>query len=141
MNARRREIARRYSEAFAPYDFLQTPPADDAVFQSSWHIYCLKVPARDDLCAYLQERGVATGVHYTPIHLYSCYGNKPCLPQAEAVFRRIVSLPMYPDLSDADVERVIDSVVGYYRAAERRGVRAVRPAPAADEARERRKAA
>jgi len=141
MDARRREIARRYSEAFAPYDFLQTPPADDAVFQSSWHIYCLKVPARDDLCAYLQERGVATGVHYTPIHLYSCYGNKPCLPQAEAVFRRIVSLPMYPDLSDADVERVIDSVVGYYRAAERRGVRAVRPAPAADEARERRKAA
>ena len=44
MNARRREIAERYSQAFAAHDFLETPPADTADFQSSWHIYCLKVP-------------------------------------------------------------------------------------------------
>jgi perosamine synthetase len=115
MNGRRRAIARRYSEAFAGYEFLETPPADDETFQSSWHIYCLKVPHRDDLCSYLQERGIATGVHYTPIHLYSCYGNRACLPRAEETFKRIVSLPMYPDLTDADVEQVIDSVAGYYK--------------------------
>ncbi len=115
MNARRREIARRYSEEFSKYDFLEIPPADDATYRSAWHIYCLKVPHRNDLCTYLQERGIATGVHYTPIHLYSCYGNKASLPQAEAVFDRIVSLPMYPDLTDSDVEHVIDSVTGYYR--------------------------
>ena len=40
-----------------PYDFMETPPADDADFQSSWHIYCLKVPQRDDLCAFLQAAG------------------------------------------------------------------------------------
>jgi perosamine synthetase len=116
MNARRREIARRYTEAFARYEFLETPPADDETFQSSWHIYCLKVPRRDDLCSHLQERGIATGVHYTPIHLYSCYGNRSCLPRAEETFRRIVSLPMYPDMTDSDVEQVIDSVTGYYKA-------------------------
>jgi len=116
MNARRREIARKYTEAFSAYEFIETPPADDETFQSSWHIYCLKVPNRDELCAHLQDRGVATGVHYTPIHLYSCYGNKAHLPQAETVFKRIVSLPMYPDMTDADVERVIDSVTGYYHA-------------------------
>ena len=117
MNGRRREIAARYSEAFAAYDFLETPPADAADFESSWHIYCLKVPQRDDLCSFLQQKGIATGVHYTPIHLYSCYGNKPHLPQAEAVFKRIVSLPMYPDMTDADVQQVIDSITAYYVAA------------------------
>jgi perosamine synthetase len=117
LNARRRAVAGRYTEAFARYGFLETPPADDEIFQSAWHIYCLKGPRRDDLCAYLQERGIATGVHYTPIHLYSCYGNKPRLPRAEEVFQRIVSLPMYPDLTDSDVDQVIDGVVAYYRSA------------------------
>jgi perosamine synthetase len=117
MNARRREIARRYTEAFSPYDFIETPVGDDDVYQSSWHIYCLKTPNRDDLSMYLQSRGIATGVHYTPIHLYSCYGNTPNLPRAEEVFKRIVSLPMYPDMTDADIQQVIDAVVEYYVAA------------------------
>ena len=66
---------------------------------------------------FLQQKGIATGVHYMPVHLYSCYGNKPHLPQAEAVSKRIVSLPMYPDMTDADVEQVIDSITAYYVAA------------------------
>ena len=117
MNARRREIAGRYSEAFADYDFMETPPADTADFESSWHIYCLKTPERDDLCSFLQAKGIATGVHYTPIHLYSCYGNKPHLPVAEEVFKRIVSLPIYPDMTDADIQQVIDAITEYYVAA------------------------
>src|SRR5208282_894211 len=100
LNGRRREIARRYSEAFAACDFMETPPADTAEIESSWHIYCLKVPQRDDLCSFLQQKGIATGVHYTPVHLYSCYGNKPHLPVPEEVFKRIVSLPVYPDMTD-----------------------------------------
>ena len=134
MNGRRREIARQYTEAFSSCEFLEVPPADDDTFQSSWHIYCLKAPNRDDLCAHLQEREIATGVHYTPIHLYSCYGNKAHLPQAEAVFKRIVSLPMYPDMTDADVGRVIDSVTGYYNAMHPGVVGAVRTRIAKKEA-------
>ena len=64
----------------------------------------------------MAERGIATGVHYTPIHLYSCYGNKPQLPQAESLFTRIVSLPMFPDISDSEIEQVIDGVSGFYSA-------------------------
>jgi dTDP-4-amino-4,6-dideoxygalactose transaminase len=63
---------------------------------------------------HLQSRGIATGVHYAPIHLYNCYGNQPHLPQAEEVFPRIVSLPMYPDMTDADIRQVIDSIIDYY---------------------------
>ena len=93
---------------------METPPADTADVESSWHIYCLKVPERDDLCSFLQQKGIATGVHYTPIHLYSCYGNKPHLPVAEEVFKRIVSLPIYPDMTEAEIQFVIDSVSEYY---------------------------
>ena len=114
MNGRRREIADRYTQAFAAYDFMETPPADTADMQSSWHIYCLKAPQRDDLCAFLQQKGIATGVHYTPIHLYSCYGNQPHLPQAEEVFQRIVSLPVYPDMTDDEIQQVIDAITAYY---------------------------
>jgi len=114
MNARRREIARQYTEAFARYDFIETPPADDSVCESSWHIYCIKTPQRDELSMYLQSRGIATGVHYAPIHLYKCYGNQPHLPRAEEIFARIISLPMYPDMTDADIQQVIDSITDYY---------------------------
>jgi perosamine synthetase len=117
LNGRRREIALRYTEAFAAYEFMETPPADTPDIESSWHIYCLKVPERDDLCSFLQQKGIATGVHYTPIHLYSCYGNKPHLPVAEEVFQRIVSLPMYPDMTDDEVQTVIDAITEYYIAA------------------------
>ncbi len=116
LNGKRKEIARRYTEAFSKFDFLETPVEDDATFQSAWHIYCLKAPQRDDLCTHMAERGIATGVHYTPIHLYSCYGNKPQLPQAESLFTRIVSLPMFPDISDSEIEQVIDGVSGFYSA-------------------------
>jgi perosamine synthetase len=117
LNGRRREIALRYTEAFAACEFMETPPADTPDIESSWHIYCLKVPERDDLCSFLQQKGIATGVHYTPIHLYSCYGNKPHLPVAEEVFQRIVSLPMYPDMTDDEVQTVIDATTEYYTSA------------------------
>jgi len=129
MNGRRREIARQYTAAFSQYDMFETPPADDEVFQSSWHIYCLKTPNRDDLSVHLQSLGIATGVHYTPIHLYTCYGNRASLPQAEAVFQRILSLPMYPDMTDADVGRVIEGVIDHCRSA-RPGIYHALSAPA-----------
>lgn len=115
LNARRREIAQRYSEAFSQLDYLEVPPADDDVYQSSWHIYCLKAPDRDDLNGYLLARDIATGVHYTPIHTYGCYGNRPVLPNADSVFKRIISLPMQPQMTEDDVERVIGSVTAFYK--------------------------
>jgi len=115
MNERRRQIAEQYTKAFSGLESVATPPGDTEVFKSSWHIYCLKAERRDELSVFLQERGVATGVHYTPIHLYSCYGNKPILPVAEKVFRKIISLPMYPDMTSEDVDKVIRLVSSFYK--------------------------
>ncbi len=109
-NARRLRIAEMYTEGLAGLPWLQTPPMDTAGSQSAWHIYHVRVDGRDDLNVYLQERQIGTGVHYKPIHLYSCYGNRPSLPAAERAFDSILSLPMHPGLSDNDVHLVIDTI-------------------------------
>jgi perosamine synthetase len=109
-NRRRRDIARQYTQGLEDLDWLQTPPPDTADSISSWHIYCIHCQSRDHLSVYLQSKGIETGVHYRPIHLYSCYGNRPHLPVAERVFERILSLPMHPRLSDEDVEYIIDAI-------------------------------
>jgi perosamine synthetase len=113
MNSRRKEIAKIYSEAFRDVEWIEIPPDDNDEYKSSWHIYHIKVDRRDELSIYLQENGIATGVHYKPIHLYSCYGNRPVLPVAEKTFLRILSLPMYPGMSNEDVEKVIDTVTSF----------------------------
>ena len=113
MNARRKEVARRYTEAFSDVDWIETPLDDDEEYRSAWHIYCIKVDVRDELSVYLQENGIATGVHYKPIHLYNCYGNRPVLPVAEEVFKRILSLPMYPAMTDEEVNHVIDTIISF----------------------------
>jgi perosamine synthetase len=114
MNARRRELARRYSEELADLEWLQVPPGDTIDSKSSWHIYCIQCDARDDLNLFLQEKGIGTGVHYRPVHLYRCYGNSPCLPTAEKAFARILSLPMHPGLADSDIDYIADTIHAFH---------------------------
>lgn len=114
MNARRTQIAGRYSEAFADVPQIVTPQPDTEQSKSSWHIYCIKCEDRDGLSMHLQERDISTGVHYKPIHTYRCYGTSPVVPVAERVFPRILTLPMYPGLTDDDVDQVIDGVRSFY---------------------------
>jgi perosamine synthetase len=114
MNARRRAICSRYLEAFADVPEIELPPVDDQKFQSAWHIFCIKCDRRDDLSVFLRENEINTGVHYKPIHQYSCYGNKPSLPVSEALQHRILSLPMYADLTNEEVDKVIACVRKFY---------------------------
>lgn len=109
MNARRREISRMYTESLC--NVVETPPDDTPEFRSSWHIYCIKCNRRDDLAAHLQTQGISTGVHYYPIHLYdTCYGTQPELPIAEAEMKRILSLPIFPDMTDDQVVQVCEQI-------------------------------
>lgn len=110
MNCRRAEIANRYTEGLCDLSWLKTPVPDNECSKSSWHIYCIQTNYRDELNQFLRERGVGTGVHYKPIHYYSCYEDRPYLPITEKAFLRILSLPMHPGLTDKDVDYVIDTV-------------------------------
>ena len=115
MNERRQKIKKIYNEGLRDLERIKLPPDDDDNHQSAWHIYCIEADQRNQLALHLQESGISTGVHYKPIHLYKCYGNRPVLPVAEALFERILTLPMYPTLTDEDVWRIIGCIRDFYR--------------------------
>jgi len=113
-NARRREIVHLYREGLKDLEYIRMPPEDGGDYISSWHLCEIKAQHRDSLSVYLKDKGINTGVHYKPIHLYRCYGNRPSLPVAEKVFTNILTLPLYPDLVDNEVNYIIDTIKSFY---------------------------
>lgn len=112
-NQKRRAIVERYNQAFASASWIETPPEHRDV-QSSWHIYHIKVPERDRLIAHLKQRQIAPGVHYYPLHMHPYYANLNAqCPIAEEIWKRILSLPMFPDMTEEEIERVIGAVLAF----------------------------
>lgn len=112
MNARRRAIVDAYNEAFARVKWIETP-IEKEYAESAHHNYVIKVLSgkRDELITYLAEHGISASVHYIPNHLYNIY--KPYyrkLPVAELVWKKLVTLPLFPDLKDSDVDYIIEKV-------------------------------
>jgi perosamine synthetase len=117
MNGKRRALVDAYYEQLREVAQIEMPLDDDATHRSSWHIFHIKCERRNQLSRYLLEQGITTGVHYKPIHLYSCYGNRPSLPVAEAAFERILTLPLHPGLTLGDVDLVCDTIKLFYQKA------------------------
>ena len=115
--ARRRAIAARYDEAMAGCGLeLPRPPAWSG---HAYHLYVARCPERDAFRAFLAERGVGTAVHYpAPVHAQPAYAAAtgrvrlaPAgLPVTERIYPALVSLPMFPQLTDEQVERVCEAV-------------------------------
>jgi dTDP-4-amino-4,6-dideoxygalactose transaminase len=113
-NARRAAIAGRYLAGLTGVRLPVVP----AGAVHAWHVFAVHTPARDDLAGHLARRGVGTLMHYpTPPHLSGAYrdmGLRPGdLPVAERLARETLSLPMGPQLGDADVERVLEAVAAW----------------------------
>jgi dTDP-4-amino-4,6-dideoxygalactose transaminase len=120
---RRRELARAYFEAFDAAAGralgLGLPPRDFE--QSNWHMFQVILPGeplslkRADVMTKLQAAGIGSGVHYPAIHLFALYrrlGWKDGdFPIAEKVCRTILTLPLFPAMTQADVGRVVDALV------------------------------
>ena len=110
-NERRREISTRYVEALEGSELAPVAVREGAV--SARHLFVVKTPTRDSLEKYLGGHGIHTLVHYpVPVHLQPAYrgleqGEGSC-PVAEAAAKSIVSLPLYPSMTDDDVDYVID---------------------------------
>lgn len=113
-NERRRHNAAQLTAALRDTS-VQTPvPGGDQAYEV-FHLYVVRHPERDRLKAFLEERGVATGIHYPiPIHLQAAYaelGHKPGdFPIAEELARTSLSLPMYAELTGEQIERIADAV-------------------------------
>lgn len=111
-NARRREIVNRYNKAFADLNWIETPVKKEYA-KSANHNYVIKVlnGKRDELITYLAENGISASVHYIPNHLYEMYKlfyRK--LPITENIWKKLVTLPLFPDLNDEEVELITKCV-------------------------------
>jgi UDP-4-amino-4-deoxy-L-arabinose-oxoglutarate aminotransferase len=114
--ARREEIARRYEQAFEAIDGVCFPRVP-AGARSARHLFTIWVPPahRDATLAKLQERGIGVAVNYRAIHLLSYYrerfGFEPgSFPHAERIGDSTITLPLYPSMSDQQVDTVIEAV-------------------------------
>ncbi|MDD1661579.1 MAG: DegT/DnrJ/EryC1/StrS family aminotransferase [Methanomicrobiales archaeon] len=111
MNRRKIEVARRYDEAFG--DIGEVRLLENRGYEGiGLFAYMMRVRSRrNELMEYLGARGVGSGVHYIPSHLFSFYRDKGLvLPVTEQVYGEIISLPLFPDITDEQVEHVISQV-------------------------------
>jgi dTDP-4-amino-4,6-dideoxygalactose transaminase len=112
-NASRRRIAARYCEGLK--DCGIGLPVVHPNAEPVWHLFVIRTPDRKRLQTHLQEQGIATGVHYPlPLHLQPAYNYlgmpEGALPVTERTAREIVSLPIYPEMTEEQVEYVIRAV-------------------------------
>ncbi|SDJ60331.1 UDP-4-amino-4,6-dideoxy-N-acetyl-beta-L-altrosamine transaminase [Salimicrobium halophilum] len=116
---RRREIVKQYKEAFEGVEGLQTPyQAENS--HSSWHLYVLRFNqeivslSRKEIFEQLKKRNIGVNVHYIPVHLQPYYQQlgweKGMFPVAEQLYEEIITLPLFPKMSDEDVKDVINAV-------------------------------
>ncbi len=118
---RRAAIAARYDEAFATLPLL-VPPAPPPGELHAWHLYTVRLAvdagiARDDFIERLFAAGIGCSVHYIPLHLHPYWRDRyrldPAMfPASQRAYERLVSLPIYTRMGDADVGRVIAAVRG-----------------------------
>ena len=114
-NLKRRQIAQYYNSRFRALDLIDTPVEKDYA-TSAFHNYVVKSPSRDRLIDLLRQRRISAGVHYIPNHHYPLFSAfRADVPVTESIWPRLVTLPLYPGMSDADVERVVDAVVDFAR--------------------------
>ena len=118
--AARKQIAAAYDEGFAAVPEIHRPVCKPHS-QHAWHLYVIQLDTahlridRAEFMTALKDLGIGTSVHFIPLHLHPYYretfGYKPAdFPNASAAFERIVSLPIYPRMTELDVESVIGAV-------------------------------
>lgn len=118
--ARRQEIARRYDAAFSDLNAVQ-PLKTRPEVSHAYHLYVIALDLdrlrvkRDAVFAALRAEGIGVNVHYVPVHLHPFYqkrfgASQVSCPVVEAAYQRILSLPIFPAMTDQDIEDVIAAV-------------------------------
>ncbi|WP_370600761.1 UDP-4-amino-4-deoxy-L-arabinose aminotransferase [Pseudomonas nitroreducens] len=118
INARRAELAAAYQERLAglPVEPLALP---DYPQHHAWHLYILRIDAercgidRDGFMQALQQRGIGSGIHFIGSHLHSYYRQRfpdVSLPNTEWNSARLCSIPLFPDMTTGDLDRVVEAI-------------------------------
>lgn len=117
-NKRRGSIAKRYSEAFSHLP-VQVPALLEGGCKTCWHQYAVLTGKKEELIGFLGKNGVGAGTFYpVPLHLQKAFGNlgyrEGDLPVSEDVCSRSVCLPIFPELTDEEVSKVIKTVIAFF---------------------------
>lgn len=106
-NAYRKQLAEWY-DLYLP-EWIQRPYRS-----STWHLYTIRIPHRDELYDFLAENGISCGVHYKPLTHYKIFGKQEPMPNAEQAFKEILSLPMHVNVTHEDVKNICALVCRFY---------------------------
>ena len=116
---RRREIVKKYNDAFENVDEIITPFHPDYV-NPSWHLYVIQLNLeklsvnRKKVFDELRKNGLGVQVHYIPVYFHPCYQKlgykKGLCPNTEWLYERIISIPLFPKMTDKEVDYVIETV-------------------------------
>jgi dTDP-4-amino-4,6-dideoxygalactose transaminase len=123
---RRTELAHRYQEALSDWPQWTLPQAPAYPHRHAWHLYTplLNEEAahmnRDEFMTTMKDRNIGTGLHYRAVHLYPYYRDvfgfkEGDFPHAESIGSRIVSLPLFPLMTDAEQDRVVDVMYSIFK--------------------------
>ena len=104
LNSKRQKIAKKYA------NYINVENKMHYLANCCYHLYWIRVKNRDKFMKMMTKVGIETGIHYKPLHLMSFYKNSTRLQKSEKIWKEIVSLPMHPNLTDNDVEKVIKNV-------------------------------
>ncbi|MCT2588307.1 DegT/DnrJ/EryC1/StrS family aminotransferase [Actinophytocola gossypii] len=117
---RRAELHARYDAGLADVDGVATPVTLPGA-EPAWHLYPLRVLGgrRRELYEFLRERGIGVQVNYVPVYWHPVFADlgyrRGLCPGAERFYAEELSLPLWPGLADADVDRVVDEIRTFYR--------------------------
>ena len=125
MNQRRMELAQLYLSKLADIDMIQPLQTPASTTLHAWHLFIIRLDieragiSRDSFMAELKTRGIGSGLHFKAAHLQKYYRENYrhvfSLPETEWNSERICSLPLFPDMRDEDVSRVVDAIKSILR--------------------------
>lgn len=111
---RRRELVERYNQAFSEVEGVKIPYQQEDC-NSSWHLYVIQVKHRKEVFDKLRKTGIGVNVHYIPVYKHPFYQKNGYqsirCKNAESLYEHIISLPLYPDLTNKQQDYVIDKVI------------------------------
>ncbi len=113
MNDKRRYWSEKYRGIFDGIEAIHYSPVRDYMFPAC-HNFVIKTANRDELRSALNSKGIASGVHYYPNHLFKMYQDYYReLPVTESIWKSLITLPLYPDMQEEDFELIISTIRGF----------------------------
>jgi perosamine synthetase len=106
LNASRRLLVRRYRDELKDLDWMRLPTYREG---SAWHLFAVRVPetSRDPFIGHMLDAGVSAGLHYKPLNTYPVFGRHQPLPVTDRVWKTLVTLPLFPDMTDAEFGQIV----------------------------------